>query len=169
VLVIVEDRNLQPAAQLALDVEAFRRLDVFEVDAAEGGLEGGDDLDELVRIVLVQFQVEDIDAGELLEEHRLAFHHRLRSQRADVAEAEDRGAVGDDRNQVAPAGVAERVGGILDDLLAGGRNSRRVGQREVALVAQGLGRQDRYLPRLPGLVILERCLAQLRIHAKPLM
>ena len=29
----------------------------------------------------VDFDVEDVDAGELLEQHRLAFHHRLRGKR----------------------------------------------------------------------------------------
>ena len=95
VLVVVEDRDLHPLAQLALDDEALRRLDVLEVDAAEGRLERGDDVDELVRIALVDLDVEHVDAGELLEQHALAFHHRLAGERADVAQAEHRGAVGD--------------------------------------------------------------------------
>jgi hypothetical protein len=50
VLVVVEDRDLHALAQLALDVEAVRRLDVFEVDAAEGGLQRGDHVDQLVQV-----------------------------------------------------------------------------------------------------------------------
>ena len=50
VLVVVEDRDVQPLAQLALDVEALGRLDVLEVDAAQRGLERGDDVDQLVRV-----------------------------------------------------------------------------------------------------------------------
>src|SRR5207342_1290035 len=49
-LVIVKYGNLQPFAQLALDVEALRRFDVFEIDPAERGLERGDDVDQLVLI-----------------------------------------------------------------------------------------------------------------------
>jgi hypothetical protein len=165
----MEDRNLQPAAQLALDVEAFGRLDVFQVDAAEGGFERRDDLDQLVRVVLVQLEVEHIDAGELLEEHRLAFHHRLRSERPDVAEPEHRRAVGHHGHQVAAAGVAKGVRGIGNDLLAGCRHARRVGERQVTLIAQRFGGEDRNLARLPGLVILQRCLAKLRIHLKALL
>ena len=112
VLVVVEDRDLHAAAQLALDVEALRRLDVLEVDAAEGRLERGDHLDQLVRIGLVDLDVEDVDAGELLEQDALAFHHRLGSERTDGAEPEHRGAVGDDADQVAARGVAERRRGI---------------------------------------------------------
>jgi hypothetical protein len=50
VLVVVEDRDLHALAQLALDVEAVRRLDVLEVDAAEGGLQRGDDVDQPVEV-----------------------------------------------------------------------------------------------------------------------
>ena len=48
--------------------------------------------------------VEAVDAGELLEQHRLAFHHRLGGERADGAQAEHRGAVGDHRDQVGARG-----------------------------------------------------------------
>ena len=39
VLVVVEDRDLHALAELRLDHEAFGRLDVLEVDAAEGRLQ----------------------------------------------------------------------------------------------------------------------------------
>ena len=39
VLVVVEDRDVHQLAQALLDDEAFRRLDVLEVDAAEGRAE----------------------------------------------------------------------------------------------------------------------------------
>ena len=53
--------------------------------------------------------------ANFLNRHRLAFHHRLGGQRADVAEAEHRGAVGDHANQIAARG--ERCGArrIVDD------------------------------------------------------
>ena len=104
VLVVVEDRDLHALAQLPLDVEALGRLDVLEVDAAEGRLERGDDVDQLVGVALVDLDVEHVDAGELLEQHRLAFHHRLGGERADVAQAQHRGAVGDHADQVAARG-----------------------------------------------------------------
>ncbi len=50
--------------------------------------------------------VEHVDAGELLEQAALALHHRLAGQRADVAQAEHRRAIGDDRDQVATRSVA---------------------------------------------------------------
>ncbi len=39
VLVVVEDRDVHQLAQALLDDEAFRRLDVLEIDAAEGRAE----------------------------------------------------------------------------------------------------------------------------------
>src|SRR5262249_29224881 len=104
VLVVVEDGNLHALAQLALDVEAVRRLDVLEVDAAEGGLQRGDAVDQLVEVVLGHFEVEDIDAGELLEQHALAFHDGLGGQRADIAQAQHRRAVGNHGDEVAAGG-----------------------------------------------------------------
>ena len=73
---------------------------------------------------------------------------------------EHRGAVGDDGDQVAARGVAERVGRVGDDLLAGRRDAGRVGQRQVALVDQLLGRGDRDLAGRRELVVFERGAAQ---------
>ena len=57
--------------------------------------------DQLVRVGLGDLDVEHVDAREFLEQAGLAFHHRLAGQRADVAQAEHGGAVGDDRDEVA--------------------------------------------------------------------
>ena len=107
VLVVMEDRDVHQLAQALLDDEAFRRLDVLEVDAAEGRAEIAHAVDELVRVLGVDLEVDGVDVGEALEQHRLAFHHRLGGERAEIAEAEDRGAVGDHRDEVALGGVVE--------------------------------------------------------------
>jgi hypothetical protein len=164
VLVVVEDRDLHPLAQRLLDREAFRRLDVLEIDPAEGGLERGYDLDQLLGVGLVDLDVEDVDAGELLEEAALALHHGLARQRSDVAEAQDRRAVADHRHKVALGGVI--VGGerVLLDLETGDRDTRGIGQRQVALVGHVLGRLDRDLSRGGIAMIGERCLCELVFH-----
>ena len=100
VLVVVEDRNAHAGLRLLLDLEAFGALDVLEIDAAEGRLQRDDDVDQLVDVGLVDLDVEDVDAGELLEQDRLAFHHRLAGERADGAEAEHRGAVGQHGDEI---------------------------------------------------------------------
>ena len=50
---------------------------------------------------LVDLDVEDVDAGELLEQDGLALHHRLGGERADGAQAQHRGAVGDHADEIA--------------------------------------------------------------------
>ena len=131
VLVVVEDGDLHPRLELLLDVEALGRLDVLEVDAAERGLEAGDALDELVGVLLVDFDVEHVDVGEPLEEDGLAFHDGLAAERADVAEAEHGGAVGDDGDEVPLARVLVDELGVPRDLEAGLGDARRVGEREI--------------------------------------
>jgi hypothetical protein len=70
--------------------------------------EGGD----LVEVRGVKAQREGIDAGELLEQHRLALHHGQRRRRAYVTEAEDGGAVGHDGDRVGLNG--QRPGVVVD-------------------------------------------------------
>ena len=100
------------------------------------------------RIGCVDLDVEHVDAGEFLEEDRLALHHRLDGQRTDLAQPEHRGAVGDHRDQVAARGVVARLVRIGGDLLARRGDARRIGERQVALRRHPLGRLDRQLPRL---------------------
>ena len=164
-LVVVEDRDLHALAQLRLDVEALRRLDVLEVDAAEGRLHARDGLDQRVGVVFGQFDVEHVDTGELLEQAGLAFHHRLAGQRADVAEAQHRGAVGDHGHQVGARGeVASPRAGSSSDRHAGIGHARRIGQRQVALGGHRLGRRDRDLARRRDAVVFECGFAQVVCH-----
>ena len=101
VLVVVEDRDVELGAQPPLDLEAARRRDVLEVDAAERRRRRLHERDDLVDVLGVEAERERVDAGELLEQQRLALHHRHRRLRADVAEAEHGRAVGDDGDGVA--------------------------------------------------------------------
>ena len=101
VLVVMEHRDVQQFAQPLLDDEALRRLDVFEIDAAPALAEQLHAIDEFVRVLGRDFEIDGIDVGEALEQDRLAFHHRLGRERAEIAEAEDGGAVGDDGDEIA--------------------------------------------------------------------
>ena len=161
-LVVVEDRYLHAVAQLAFHIKTVRSLDVLQIDTAKGRLQRRDDIDQLVEVVfLVDLDVEDVDTGKLLEQDGLSLHHRLRRQRPDVAQPQHRRSVGDDRDQVAAAGVLERVVWVLDDFLARGGDPGRIGQRQVVLVHQLLGRLHRNLPRRRKFVVLKRGAAQL--------
>ncbi|HWY59822.1 MAG TPA: hypothetical protein VNZ03_35495 [Terriglobales bacterium] len=88
-LVIMKDWDLHRLLQALFDIEALRRLDVLQVDSAEGGFEQLADLDNLVRIVSVDFKVEDIHAGESFEENSFPFHVRFSREGSDAAQTEN--------------------------------------------------------------------------------
>ena len=58
VLVVMEDRDVHHLAQALLDDEAVRRLDVFQIDAAEGRAQEAHAVDELVDILGVDLEVD---------------------------------------------------------------------------------------------------------------
>ena len=131
VLVVVEDRDVEPFLERPLDLEAPRRADVLEVDAAERRRDAHDGLDDVVDVVRVQADRHRVDAAELLEQHRLALHHRQRRGRADVTETEHGGAVGDDGDDV-------RLPGQVVHQRPGARRSRsRPGRRRACRRATG--------------------------------
>ena len=69
-------------------------------------------------IDVFDLEIEHIEVGELLEEIPFPLHDRLAGDRADVAEAEHRGAVGDDGDEVAFGGVRVRQVLVALDLEA---------------------------------------------------
>ena len=99
-------------AQFRLDGEAFRRLDVLQVDRAEGRLQRRHHVAEALRVLGIHLDVEHVDAGEFLEQDGLALHHRLAGERADIAEAQHGGAVGDHRRPGCRARCSR--GGVRD-------------------------------------------------------
>ena len=158
VLVVVEYRNPHGFAKSLFDLKAVGGFDVFEVDATECGLEQLAEFDDLFGIVAVDFDVEDIDIGKALEENSFAFHDRLASESADIAQAEHRGSVAQDGDQISAAGVFESILRILLDFETRHGHTRRVGQTKIALRAAGLGRCDFDFPRTRPVVIVERLL-----------
>ncbi len=164
VLVVMEDRDPHALLERPLDDETLRGLDVFQIDGAEGGFEPGHGLDEGLRIALLDLDVEHIEIGELLEQHRLAFHDRLGGQSADGAQTQHGGAVGDDRDQVAARGVVRGVERIFFDLAAGGGDARRIGQGQIALIGERLGRLDLQLAGFGVAVVVECALVEFVRH-----
>ena len=156
VLVVMEHRDVHPLLQRLLDDEAVGRGDVFEVDPAEAGAEQLDSFDEPLRVGGVDLEVDRIDVGEALEQHRLAFHHRLRRQRAQIAEAEDGGAVGDDGDEIALGGQVIGLARIGGDFLDRHGDAGRIGEAEVALGRHRLRRDDLDLARPPARMEIQR-------------
>ena len=155
VLVIVEDGNPHRLPQRLLDVKTVGRSDVLEIDSADGWLEQLAELDHVVWVLRSHLEIEDIEVGELLEQIALALHDRLACQCSNVAESEHGGAVGHDCDQVAFGRVSIRVFRIGLDLEAGQRHSGGVGECEIALVVEGLGRYYRDLSGASGCVVVK--------------
>ena len=142
VLIVVEDRDVEQLAQPLLDDEAFRRLDVLEIDPAPALAEELHAIDELVGVLGIDLEIDGVDVGKALEQHRLAFHHRLGGERAAVAQPEDGRAVGDDGDEIALGGVVVGLALVLGDCQHRNRDARRIGEREVALGRHRLGGND---------------------------
>jgi hypothetical protein len=139
VLVVVEDRNVHQLAQALFDDEALGSLDVLKVDAAERGAEIAHAVDEGVRVLGVDLEIDGVHVGEALEENGLALHHRLGGQRAEIAEAENRRAVRDHRHHVGAGGVVEGERRVLGDGQHRNRHARRIGERQVTLCRHRFG------------------------------
>ena len=166
-LVIVEDRDLHPRLQPLLDLEALRRLDVFEIYAAKGRFERRDRRHHRFDFRRVDLDIEHVDAGELLEENGLPLHHGFRGEWTDIAEAEHGRAVGDDAHQIGAGGIVGSRDRIGVDFQTRRGDAGRIGERQIALVAQRLRRLDLQLSRSWIAMEEERGLIQIRTHGFP--
>ena len=130
-LVVVEDGDVQRLSQPALDLEAARRGDVLEVDAAEDGRERDDGAHDLVDVLRGEADREGVDAAELLEQHRFSLHDRQSRLGPDVAEPEHRGPIGDDGNRVLLDREGPHLRGIRGDCTRDSGDAGRVRHRQV--------------------------------------
>ena len=146
-LIVVEDGNVHAITKLAFDVETFRRFDVFEVDATNGGLHGGDDVHQFVGVAFGQLNIKHINASKFLKQATFALHDGLASEGANVAQAQHRRAIGDDSDQVAARGVVIGFGWIGLYVETWECHAGRVGQGQIALVGQSFGRRNGNLAR----------------------
>ena len=85
--------NVAAFDQRLFDFEALGGLDVFQVDTAPGIGDACHGIDERLRILGIHFDVHRVDAREALEQHALAFHHRLAGQRPQIPQAQNGTAV----------------------------------------------------------------------------
>ena len=152
----MEDGNVEQLLEPLLDHEAVRRLDVLEIDPAETRSQIAHGIDEGIDILCVDEQVHGIDIGKALEERALAFHDRLRGLRAEIAEAENGRAVRDHGHKIALVRVVVGARLVLGDREHRHGDTRRIGEREVALGGQRLGRCDLELAGLTLGVETER-------------
>src|SRR5690606_16585794 len=162
VLVVVEYRNIALLNQRTLDLEALRRLDIFQVDTAKGAGNTLDGIDEGLRAFRLDLDIEDIDTGKALEQHTLAFHDRLGGYGPQIAQTQNCGAIGNHRHQVALAGVFEGIVRILGDFTHRLCNTRTVSQRQITRSGSRLGQLDAQLTRTRVGMVFERISSQIR-------
>ena len=132
-LIVVEHGDVADLLQTALHLKAAGRGDVLQIDAAEAAGEQVAGADDLVHVFAPDAQRNGVHAAELLEEHALALHDGHAGLRADVAQTEDGGAVGDHGHGIPPAGQFIALAGILLDLQAGLGHAGGIGQRQIFL------------------------------------
>ena len=130
-LVVVEDRDVQLLPQAGLNVEAARRRDVLEVDAAEDRRNRGHDSHDFVRILRRKAHRPGVDSAELLEQDCLPLHHRQRCLRPDVTQPQNSSAVAHDRHRVLLDRQIPSLLGIVGDRPRDACDTRRIGHRKV--------------------------------------
>ena len=155
VLIVVKHGNIELGNQPLLDLDAPRRGDVFEIDAAERRRQKRDGLDDLVDVLRIEADRKGVDAAEFLEEHALALHHRHGGPRADVAQPQHRRSVGDHGHGILADRQREARLGIGGDRAAHAGDSRRVDHRQVVA---GLDRRLRADLDLAAMMQQERAI-----------
>ena len=135
-LIVVEDGDVQRLPQAPFDLEASGSRDVLEVHAPEAWSDQLDGSNDLVGVRGVQADRPGIDAGELLEQGGLTFHHRHGRLGSDVSQAEDGGTVGHHRDRVSLDGQIASVGRVLVDGHTYPGHTGGVGAGEIGAVPQ---------------------------------
>ena len=131
-LVVVHHRDVTLGLEALLYLKALGRLDILEVDAAKGGHQRAHGVDKVVGIARVQLKVKGVKTCKYLKQQRLALHHRLARQRADIAQPEHGGTVGNHRHEIAAAGIFPHSVGIVLYLKTRIGHAGRVRQGQVA-------------------------------------
>jgi len=167
-LVIVKNRNVHSCAQLLLNFEAFRRLYILEIDAAECRLEAHDDLDQHVRVLLVNLEVKHVYAGEPLENDRLTFHDGFCGKRTDIPEAEHGCTVRNYGHEVRARRIKRGVGGVRLDAQARVSHPGRICLCEIQLICQRLRGNDLELAGCREAVVPEGALLEWIRHSRSL-
>ena len=149
VLIVVEDGDVAPLLQLPLNLKAPGGGDILQIHAAEGPGQQGHGVHDLVHVVAADAQGNGVHAAEGLEQDAFALHDGHPRLRADVAQSQDGGAVGDHRHGVPPAGQLVALADVLLDLQAGLGHAGGVGQGQRLLAVHlGPGRHLQLAPPL---------------------
>ena len=146
VLVVVEHRDLHALAQPLFDLEALRRLDVLEVDAAERRLERGDDVDERAVSFASSSRSNTSMSANFLNRQALPSITGLPASGPMLPRPSTAVPLVMTATRLPRAVYSQREVGVGGDLEARLGDAGRVRERQVALADQRLGRDDLDLP-----------------------
>lgn len=149
----MENWNVHQLLQFFLDVETVWTPDVLEVYPTERRCKIFNGIDKLIWVLGIDANIDGLHAGKLVEKHRLPLHDRLGSQSSNIAEAEHRRSICDDRDHISFIGIAECICGVICDLLTWNGDTRRVSQTQVVLRLHFLGWHDLILTWLTLFVV----------------
>jgi hypothetical protein len=160
VLVIVKNWNVESPFESFLDLKAFRRTNILEIDPTKRRRDQLAGANHVVWIHTVDLDIENIDIGKALEEYALALHHGFARQGADISQSKNRSPVADHGNQIALRRIFIGGVGIALDFEARRRNARRVGEGQVLGGHRWLGGNDLELSRSTLAVVGESLVLQ---------
>jgi hypothetical protein len=126
-LVVVHHGNVEGLLEALFDVEAFRSLDILEVDTTESGGYALNSLAELLRVFLCNLDIEHVDTAIDLKEQTFTLHNGLTAHGTDITKAKYGCAVRDNGNEVTLIGILIRCIRIFLNLKTGLSNNGRVG------------------------------------------
>ena len=115
-------------------------------------------------VAFVNFNIEDVDAGEFFEQYRLAFHDRLRGKWPDRTKSKHRSTVGNDSHEIAARRQVARFIRVLCDFFAYRGDTGCVGEGQIALRGEWLGGGNLDLSRHRIAVVVERSVLQIVRH-----
>ena len=154
-LVIVHYGNLAFLLESGLDLETLGGLDILKIDSSERGFKSLHNLDHLVGILFIDFDVKCIDPGENLEKQCFPLHHRFPRKCSDITQTEHCRSVGNHSDKIATVGIAVSVRRILFYLKTGKSHTGRISKRKVLLCNVRFGGKYCCLSRLRILMILQ--------------
>ena len=125
----MENGDIHALAADFLDDKTIGGFDVFKVDRTKRRFQRADDVGQFLGVALVQLDIKTVDVCEFLEQDRLALHHRLGCQPADVAKAQNGGAIGDNADQITARGIVAGGVGVGLDLETCLGHAGRIGAR----------------------------------------
>ena len=87
-LIIMHHGNIQLLLQTALNLKAFRRLNILQINAAKSRCNRFDCLNESIRIVFIDFYIKCVYSCIYFEQEAFPLHDRFSAHGTNVTQAQ---------------------------------------------------------------------------------